>query len=140
VRLGGAYVTATCGRDKDCAARVSSLTNEEPLVVVEAGVDIVREVLGKDCGDSRDSVIREGEPPLRRGRHWGVYEGVFGAKDRDIGHDQGIGRPRGLEVFTTRRGDKDVVRVDGDIFMKRGEEKSVEDFLGDVRRSRRHRQ
>ena len=45
VWLGRAYVTAMCGGNKDRATRVSSLTNEEPLVVVKAGVDIMREVV-----------------------------------------------------------------------------------------------
>ena len=49
-----------CGGDKDRATGVSSLTNEEPLVVVKACVDIVWEVVGEDCGDSRYSVVREG--------------------------------------------------------------------------------
>ena len=40
-----AYITAMCGGDKDRAARVPSLTNEEPLVVVKACVDIVWEVI-----------------------------------------------------------------------------------------------
>ena len=42
--LHGVYVAVTGGRDEDCATGVSSLANEEPLVVVKACVDIVREV------------------------------------------------------------------------------------------------
>ena len=45
VLFDGAFVTVMCGGDKDRATRVSSLTNEEPLVVMKACVDIVREVV-----------------------------------------------------------------------------------------------
>ena len=45
-------------------------------MVVEAGVDIVGEIVGKDRSDSRDGVIREGETPLRRGGHRGALEGA----------------------------------------------------------------
>ena len=34
-----------CGGDKDRTAGVSSLTNEEPLVIVKACVDVVWEVV-----------------------------------------------------------------------------------------------
>ena len=61
-----------CGGNKDRAARVSSLTNEEPLVVVKACVDVVREIIRKDCGDSRDGVIREGETSLCCGRRGSI--------------------------------------------------------------------
>ena len=127
------------GRDKDCATRVSSLANEEPLVVVEAGVDIMREVVGKNCGDSRGSVIREGEAPLRRSGCGGVYKGTFGTEDRDISCDWGVGGHWGLEIFATGGSDKDVVRVDGDVFVERGKEESVEDVLSNLGGSGRHR-
>ena len=126
------------GRDKDRATRVSSLANEEPLVVVEASVDIVREVVRKDCGDSRDGVIREGETSLCCGGRGSVCEGVFGVEDRDVSRDRGISGHRGSEVFAARRGDKDVVGVNGNVFVKRGEKESVEDFLSDLRGSGRH--
>ena len=126
------------GWDKDRAARVSSLANEEPLVVVEAGVDIMREVVGKDRGNSHGGVVGEGETPLRRGRRGSVCEGTFGAEDRNVRCYRGIGGHRGSEVFSARRGDKDVVGVHGNIFMKWGEEESVEDFLSDLGRSGRH--
>ena len=57
------------------------MANEEPLVVVEADVDIAREVVGKDCGNSRDGVVGKGETSLRRGRCRGVFERTLGAED-----------------------------------------------------------
>jgi hypothetical protein len=127
------------GWDKDRATRVSSLANEEPLVIVKAGVDIVREVVGKDCGNGHDGVIREGETSLCRGGRGSVRKGAFGAKDRDVGRDRGLGGRRGSEVFAARRGDKDVVGVNGNVFVERGEEEGVEDFLSDSGGSGRHR-
>ena len=76
MRFCGAYIATMRGWDKDRTTRVSSLANEEPLVVVEAGVDIVREIVGKDCGDSCDGVIREGETSLCCGGCGSVCEGV----------------------------------------------------------------
>ena len=138
MRLRRAHITAVCGRDKDRATWVSSLANEEPLVVVKAGIDIVREVVGKDCGDSHDGVIREGETALCCGGCRSVCEGTFGGEDRDVGRGRGSGGHRGSEVFMARRGDKDIVGVNGNIFMKQGKEESVEDFLSDLGRSGRH--
>ena len=109
------------GRDKDGAARVSSLANEEPLVVVETGVDIVREVVGKDCGDSRGGVVGEGKTPLRRSGCRSVCKGAFGAEDRDVGRAWGSGGHRGAEVFATRGSDKHVVGIDGNVFVEWGE-------------------
>jgi hypothetical protein len=40
-----AYITAMRGWNKDRATRVSSVANEEPLVVVEASVDIMGKVI-----------------------------------------------------------------------------------------------
>ena len=114
------------------------MTNEEPLVVVEAGVDVVREIVRKDCGDSRDGVIREGETPLHCGGCGSVCEGAFRAEYRDIGRDWGISSHRGSEVFAAGRGDEDVVGVYGDVFVEWGEEESVENFLGDLWRGGRH--
>ena len=45
VRLGGAHITAMRGGNKNHATRMLSLANEEPLVVVKAGVDIVWKVI-----------------------------------------------------------------------------------------------
>ena len=138
MRFCRAHVAAVRGRDKDRVARVSSLTNEEPLVVVKACVDIVWEVVGKDCGDGRDGVIREGEASLCRGGCGSVCKGASGFKDRDVSRDRGSGRHRGSEVFTSRRGNENVIRVDGDVFVERGEEEGVENFLGDLGGCRRH--
>ena len=115
------------------------MANEEPLVVVEAGVDIVREVVGEDRGNGRYGVIREGEVSLCCGGYGSVGEKAFGAKDRDIGRDRGIGGYRGSGVFVTRRGDEDIVGVDGDVLMKWGKEKGVKDLLSNSRGSGRHR-
>ena len=136
--LRRAYIAAMCGGDKDRTTGVSSLANEEPLVVVKAGIDIVGEVIREDCGNGRDGMIGKGETPLRRSRCRGVCKGVSSAEDGDVGCDRGIGGCQGSEVFATRRSDKHVVGVDGDVFMKRGKEESVEDFLGDLGRSGRH--
>ena len=45
VRFCRAHVAAMRRGDEDCVAGVSSLTNEEPLVVVKVCVNIVREVI-----------------------------------------------------------------------------------------------
>ena len=124
--------------DKDRAMRVSSSTNEEPLVVVKSCVDIVWEVVGEDRGDSRYSVVREGETSLRRGGCGGVCEGTSGTEDRDVSRCWSRGGPRGSEIFASGGGDEDIVGVNGDIFVERGEEESVEDFLGDSGRCGRH--
>ena len=126
------------GGDEDRAARMSSLTNEEPLVVVKACVDIVWEVIREDGGDSRSGVVRKGETPLCRGGYGSVREGTFGAENGDVNHYRSSGGHWGSEVFVTRRGDEDIVGIDSDVFMKRGEKESVEDFLGDARGSGRH--
>ena len=140
MRFGGVYV-ATVGRwDKDCAARVSSLANEEPLVVVKTGVDIVREVVRKDCGDSRDGVIGERETSLCRGRCGSVSQRTSGVEDRHIGCDRSVGGHRGSEVFASGGSDEDVIGVDGNILMEWGKEEGVEDLLGDPGRSGRHGQ
>ena len=43
------------GGDKNRATRVSSLTDEEPLMVVKARVDIVGEIIREDRGDGHVS-------------------------------------------------------------------------------------
>ena len=126
------------GWDKDRATRVSSLANEEPLVVVEASVNVMGKVVRKDCGDSRDSVIREGEAPLRRGGCGSVFKGTSGIEDRDVGCTRIIRGHRSPEVLATGGSDEDVVGVNGNILVEWGEEESVEDFLGDLGRSERH--
>ena len=126
------------GRDEDRAAWVSSLTNEEPLVVMKACVDIVGEVVREDCGDGRDSMVREGEAALCRGGRGSVRQRTLGAEDGYIGCGWSRGGHRGSEVLTARRGDKDVVGVNSDVFMEWGEEEGVEDFLSDLGGSGRH--
>ena len=43
-----------------------------------------------------------------------------------------------MEVLSSRSGNVNIVRVNGDVVMERGEEKGVEQFLSNARRSRRH--
>ena len=45
MRLNRLHIMSLRGGDKDHATRVSSLTNEEPLVVVELCVDVMWEVI-----------------------------------------------------------------------------------------------
>ena len=61
-------------RDKDRTARVSSLANEEPLEVVESGIDVVGEVVRQDGCDGSDGVVRKGKTSLCRSRDQGVGE------------------------------------------------------------------
>jgi hypothetical protein len=138
MRFRRAYIATVRRGDKDRATRVSSLTNEEPLVVVKSCVDVVWEIIGEDCGDSRYSVVRERETSLCRGRRGRVRQGTSGAEDGYIGCCWGIGGHRGSEIFASGGGDEDIVGVNGDIFVERGEEESVEDFLGYLRGSGRH--
>ena len=114
------------------------MANEEPLVVVEAGVDIVREIVGKDGDDGRDGVIREGEASLRVGGHGSIRQRSSGVKDGYVGCGWGVSSHWGLKVFATWGGDEDVVRVDSDVLVEWSEEESVEDFLGNARGSGRH--
>ena len=139
MRFRRAFVAATCRGDKDSATGVLSLTNEEPLVIVKARVDVVWEVVREDCGDSCGSVVWKGKTALRCGRCGSVYKRAFSTEDQDIGCDWGSGVHRGSEVFATGGGDKNVVGVDSDVLVKRGKEEGVEDFLGDLGGSGRHR-
>ena len=127
-----------CGGNKDRATGVLSLANEEPLVVVESSVDIVWKVVGEDCSDSRYSVVGERETSLRRGRCGSVRQRLSGVEDGYVGCGWGIGGHRGLEVFASGRSDEDIVGVDGDILVERGEQEGVEDFLGYAGRCGRH--
>ena len=114
------------------------MANEEPLVVMEACVDVVREIVRENCGDSRGGVVWEGETSLRRSGCRSVREGASGAEDRDIGCDRSISGRRGLEVFATRRGNENVVGVNGDVFVEWGKKEGVENFLRDSRRGGQH--
>ena len=107
-------------------------------MVVQARVDIVREVIRKDRGDSRNGVVGNGEASLRRGRCGGIRQGAFGAENGDVGRDRGSSGHRGSKVFAAWGGDKDIVGVDGNILVKWSKEESVEDFLGYSRRGGRH--
>ena len=101
MRLCGAFVATMRGRDKDRATWVSSLTNEEPLVVVKACVDIMREIIREDGGNGRDGVVRKGKASLHCSGYGSVTERLFGAKNRDVGHDRGSGSHRESKVFTS---------------------------------------
>ena len=114
------------------------MANEKPMVVVEACIDVMGEVIGKDCGDSRGSVVRKGEAPLRHGGCRSVRERVFDAENGDVSRNRGGSGHWGSEVFASRGGDEYVVGINGDIFVKRGEEEGIEDFLSDLGRRRRH--
>ena len=125
--------------DKDRAARVSSLTDEEPLVIVKACVDIVWEVVRENGGNSRNGMVGKRETPLRRGGCGSVHKRTFSAKNGDVSRSWGSGGHWGSEGFTSGGGNEDIVGVDGNIFVERGEEESVENLLGDLGRSGRHR-
>jgi hypothetical protein len=127
-----------CGGDKNRAARVPSLTNEEPLVVVKACVDIVWEVIGEDGGNGRRGVVRKGKTSLCCGGRGSVSKRALGAENRDVSCGWSCSGHWGSEVFTSGGSDEDIIGVDGNIFVERGEEESVEDFLGDLGRSGRH--
>jgi hypothetical protein len=129
-----------CGGDENRAIGVSSLANEEPLVIVEARVDVVREVIREDRGDSRDGVVRKGEASLCRGGCGSIRKRTFGAEDGYIRRGWGICGHRRSKVFTSRGGDKDVVGVNGDILVEWSKEESIEDFLSDLGGSGRHHQ
>ena len=128
-----------CGGNEDCAMWVSSLTNEEPLLIVKACVDTVWEVIREDGRDGRGGVVWKGETSLRRGRCRSILERAVGAEDGDVSRDRGSGAYRGSEVFAPRGGDEDIVGVDGDVLVERGEKESIENFLGDLGGSRGHR-
>ena len=127
-----------CRGDKDCAAGVSSLANEEPLVVVKACVDIVRKVVGEDRGDGRDGMVGKREATLRSSGYGSVRQLSSGTKNGYIGCSWGVGSHRRSEVFASRRSDEDIVGVYSDVFVERGEEEGVENFLGDLGGSGRH--
>ena len=132
------YIVAMRGGNKDRATGVSSLANEEPLMVVKTRVDVVWEVIRKDCGDGRSGMVWKGKTSLCRGGRGSVLKGARGAKNRDISCGWSRGGHRGSEVFATRGGEEDIVGVNGDVFVERGEKEGVEDFLSYLGGSRRH--
>jgi hypothetical protein len=136
--FGRMHVLAVRGGNEDRAAGVSPLTNEEPLIGMESGIDIVWEVIGKDCCDSSDCMIGERETSLCCSRRWFSGEGSSSTKNGDVSRDRGVGNHRGLEVLPSRSGNIDVVRVDSDIIMERGEKKGVKHFLSYTGGCRRH--
>jgi hypothetical protein len=115
------------------------LANEEPLVIVEARVDVVREVIRKDHGDGHGGVVRERETPLRRSGCGNVHKRAFGAEDGYVGRGWGICGHWGSKVFTSWRGDENIVGVNGNILVEWSKEESVEDFLSDLGGRGRHR-
>ena len=115
-----------CGWDKDHTMGVSSLANEKPLVVVKACINVVWEIIREDCGSG---VIRKGEAPLHHSGCGSVFERSLGAKNGDVGQGWGGRSHWRSKVLTSRGGDKDIIRIDGDVLVERGEEKGVEDFL-----------
>ena len=133
-----ADITVVCRGNKDRAARVSSLTNEEPVMVVETRVDIVGEVVGEDRGYGRDGMVGERETTLRSGGRGSVRQQSSGIEDGYISRGWGVCGHRGSEVFATWGGDENVVGVDGDVLVERSKEQSVEDFLGYARGSWGH--
>ena len=134
-----ARVAAMCGGDEDCAAGVSSLTDEEPLVVVKARINIMQEVVREDGGDSCDSVVWEGEASLHCSGGGSVHERATSVEDRDVSHDWGSGIHWGSEVLVLWGGNENVVGVNSNVLVKQGKKKGVEDFLGYPRGSGRHR-
>ena len=105
------------------------MAHEEPLRVVETRINIMWEVIQEDCGNSRGSVVREGEAPLRHGRCGSVHKRALGAENRDISRDWGNDVHRGPEVFASRGGSENIIGVDGNVFVKRGKKEGIEDFL-----------
>ena len=126
------------GGDEDRATRVSSLANEEPLVVVKACIYIMREVVRKDCGDGRGGMIRKGKTPLCCGGCGSVLERALSVENGDISRGWSSGVHQGPEVFTTRRGDKDVIRINSDVLVEWGKKEGIKDFLSYLGGGRRH--
>ena len=52
--------------DKDRGMRMSSLTNEKPLEVMKVGVNVVWEVIEKDCCNGSNCMIWKRKASLRR--------------------------------------------------------------------------
>ena len=128
----------TRGGNEDRATRVSSLTDEKPLVVVETHIVVMWEVVRENCSDGCGSVVWKGKAPLCCGGCGSFFKRAFRAKDGDIGCNWGSGGHRRSEVFASRGSDEDVVGINGNVLVKRGEKEGIKDFLGDLGGSERH--
>ena len=96
------------------------------MVGMELGIDIVWEVIEKDCCDGSNCMIGKGKTPLRCSRYWFSGKGSSGTKNRDVGRDEGVGSHWGSKVLPSRSGDIDIVGIDGDIVVEQGEKEGVE--------------
>ena len=70
-----------CGGDKDCVTGVSPLANEEPLVVMKLGINVMWEVIGEDGCNSCNGMVGKGKAPLCHGRDRRVNKRSSGAED-----------------------------------------------------------
>ena len=131
VQFGRLYSASMRGGDKDSAMRMSSLTNEEPLMVVKSGIDIMWEVIREDSHNGGNGMVREREASLCRGRDWRIGKRLSSGEDGDVSRDGRIGRHQGSKVFLSRGGHKDIIRINGDILVEWGKKESVEKFLCD---------
>ena len=108
-------------------------------MVVKARIDVMWEVVQEDRSDSHGSMVWKGIAPLRRGGCGSIHERALSAENGDISCNRGGSVHRGLGGFVSRGGDENIVGVNGDVFVKRCEEEGVEDFLGYLGGSGRHR-
>ena len=83
-------------------------------------------------------MIGEGKAPLRHSGHGDISQRLSRAQNRDVSGCSGSGSHWGLRVFSSGEGDKNIVGIDSDIFVKRGEEEGIEKFARDLRQSGRH--
>ena len=73
--FGRAYIASVRGGDKDCVMGVSSLANEEPLVVVKSGVNVMGEIIRQNGCDGGNCMIRDWKTSLCCGGDWCICEG-----------------------------------------------------------------
>ena len=83
-------------------------------------------------------MVRKGGTSLCRGGYGSIREGAFGAKDGDISRGWGVGVHWGSEVLVSRRSNENIIGVDGNVFVERGEKEGVKDFLSYLGGSGRH--
>ena len=95
-------------------------------MVVKSGVNVVREVVGKDSGDGSYSMIGKREASLCRSRDWRSGERLTSSKNRHISRSGGVGGHWGSVVFSMRRGHIDIVGVNGDIVMEWSKKEGIE--------------